>query len=147
MHQIMLISLFSTSFDHFHFHGFLKSKQMVILKCCLISYQLPTVVVIVDHVINIHPSKTANVLKLSIGSDDASLIGDSDGEKRIGCSQGKGLRAKECAFWADYLPHLLKKGESYKEISEHRFYQQGCDIWTRRLCKRKMFLQMGHLDI
>ena len=24
MHQIVLISLFSTSFDHFHFHGFLK---------------------------------------------------------------------------------------------------------------------------
>ena len=36
MHQIMLISLFSTSFDHFHFHGFLKSKRMVILKRCLI---------------------------------------------------------------------------------------------------------------
>ena len=36
MHQIMLISLFSTSFDHFHFHGFLKSDRMVILKSCLI---------------------------------------------------------------------------------------------------------------
>ena len=34
MHKIMLISLFSTSFDHFHFHGFLKSKRMVILKSC-----------------------------------------------------------------------------------------------------------------
>ena len=34
MHQIMLISLFSTSFDHFHYHGFLKSKRMVILKSC-----------------------------------------------------------------------------------------------------------------
>ena len=35
MHRIMLLSLFSTSFDHFHFHGFLKSKRMVILKSCL----------------------------------------------------------------------------------------------------------------
>ena len=26
-------------------------------------------------------------------------------------TQGKGLRAKECAFWGDYLPHLLKKGK------------------------------------
>ena len=34
MHQIMLISLFSTSFDHFHFHGFLKSKRMGLLKSC-----------------------------------------------------------------------------------------------------------------
>ena len=38
MHPIMLISLFSTSFDHFHFHGFLKSKRMVILKSCHIWY-------------------------------------------------------------------------------------------------------------
>ena len=35
MHQIMLISLFSTSFDHFHFHGFLEPKPMVILRPCL----------------------------------------------------------------------------------------------------------------
>ena len=34
MHQIMLISLFSASFDHFHFHGFLKSKKIDILKSC-----------------------------------------------------------------------------------------------------------------
>ena len=34
----MLISLFSTSFDHFHFHGFLKSKRMVILKSCHIYF-------------------------------------------------------------------------------------------------------------
>ena len=38
MHQIMLISLFSTSFDHFHFHGFLKSKRTVILKSCHIQW-------------------------------------------------------------------------------------------------------------
>lgn len=30
-------------------------------------------------------------------------------------TQGKGLRAKECAFWGDYLPHLLKKAEDPPE--------------------------------
>ena len=37
LHQIMLISLISISFDRFHFHGVLKSKRMVILKSCHIS--------------------------------------------------------------------------------------------------------------
>ena len=40
MHPIMLISLCSTSFDHLHFHGFLKSKRMVLLKSCHIDIDI-----------------------------------------------------------------------------------------------------------
>ena len=35
-------------------------------------------------------------------------------KEKIWFCQGKGLRAKECAFWGDYLPHLLKKGGIYE---------------------------------
>ena len=33
--------IFSTSFDHFHFHGFLKSKRMGLLKSCHKLIQIP----------------------------------------------------------------------------------------------------------
>ena len=30
----------------------------------------------------------------------------------VNISMGKGLRAKECVFWSEYLPQLIRKGKT-----------------------------------